>query len=191
MSDTSYNPNELMICSASRLLEDNSTVFIGTGLPMLAGALAQKMHTPNLISIFEFGGTGAILEELPLAVGERRSFHKALAASMKHDQIRFVEKVDFITTPGFLTGPGAREKAGLPPGTGPYRVVTTLGILGYDNKSKRMTLLSTQPGVSVDQVLENTGFELLVAEEITGNDPPSPAELRILREEVDKNKFYI
>ena len=81
MTDPKYNPNELMICSASRLMEDNSTVFIGTGLPMLAGALAQKMHAPNLISIFEFGGTGAILEELPLAVGERRSFHKAMAAS--------------------------------------------------------------------------------------------------------------
>jgi len=56
MADGSYNPNELMICTASRLMEDNSTVFIGTGLPMLAGALAQKMHAPNLVSIFEFGG---------------------------------------------------------------------------------------------------------------------------------------
>ena len=255
MTDPKYNPNELMICSASRLMEDNSTVFIGTGLPMLAGALAQKMHAPNLISIFEFGGTGAILEELPLAVGERRSFHKALAASgildvvetaqrgfvdygflggaqidpygnlnstvigdhdhpkvrlpgsgggndvgshcwrtiaiMKHDRIRFVEKVDFITTPGYLSGPNTREEAGLPPGTGPFRVVTTLGILGYDKESKRMTLLSTQPDVSVDEVVENTGFELLMAEEITVNAPPSAEELRILREEVDKNKLYI
>ena len=110
---------------------------------------------------------------------------------MKHDQIRFVEKVDFITTPGYLTGPGAREKAGLPPGTGPFRVVTTLGVLGYDEKTKRMKLLSTQPGITVEQVLENTGFELILAEEITENEPPSAEELRILREEVDKDKFYI
>jgi len=242
MADVSYNPNELMICTASRLMEDNSTVFIGTGLPMLAGALAQKLHAPNLISIFEFGGTGAI-------------FHKALAASgildvvetaqrgfvdygflggaqidpygnlnstvigdhdhpkvrlpgsgggndvgshcwrtiaiMKHDQIRFVEKVDFITTPGYLSGPGAREQAGLPPGTGPFRVVTTLGVLGYDEKTRRMMLLSTQPGINVEQVLENTGFELLLADEITVNEPPSQEELRILREDVDKDKFYI
>ncbi|HDD61222.1 MAG: 3-oxoacid CoA-transferase [Chloroflexota bacterium] len=255
MTESTYNPNELMICSASRLMEDNATVFIGTGIPMLAGALAQKMHAPNLICIFEFGGTGAILEELPLAVGERRTFHKALAASgildivetaqrgfvdygflggaqidpygnlnstvigdhdhpkvrlpgsgggndvgshcwrtitiMKHDKLRFVENVDFITTPGYLSGPGAREEAGLPPNTGPYRVVTTLGILGYDDKSKRMKLLAIQPGTSVDQVLENTGFELLVADEITENPPPSIEELRILREEVDKDRFYI
>jgi len=255
MDTDNYNPNELMICSASRLMEDNSTVFIGTGIPMLAGALAQKMHAPNLISIFEFGGTGAILEELPLAVGERRSFHKALAASgildivetaqrgfvdygflggaqidphgnlnstvigdhdhpkvrlpgsgggndvgshcwrtiaiMKHDRLRFVENVDFITTPGYLDGPGARERAGLPPGTGPYRVVTTLGILGYDQDSKRMKLLALQPGAEVEEVLENTGFELLLADEISSNPPPTPEELRILREEVDKDRFYI
>ena len=54
-----------------------------------------------------------------------------------------------------------------------------------------MKLLSIQPGTSVDQVLENTGFDLLVADEITENPPPSTKELRILREEVDKDRFYI
>lgn len=255
MSEINYNPNELLICTASRLMEDGTTAFIGTGIPMLAGALAQKRHAPNLVSIFEFGGTGAILEDLPLAVGERRSFHKALAASgildivetaqrgfveygflggaqidpygnlnstvigdhdhprvrlpgsgggndvgshcwrtiaiMRHDARRFVEKVDFITTPGYLSGPGAREAAGLPPGTGPYRVVTNLAVLGYHPESKRMMLLQTQPGISVEQVIENTGFDLLLAEEITENPPPSQEELRVLREEVDRERFYI
>ena len=81
MMTNNYNPTELLICTASRLMEDGSTAFIGTGIPMLASALAQKMQAPNLVTIFEFGGVGAILEDLPLAVGERRSFHKALAAS--------------------------------------------------------------------------------------------------------------
>jgi glutaconate CoA-transferase subunit B len=255
MAEKNYNPTELLICTASRLMEDGTTAFIGTGIPMLAAALAQKMHAPNLVSIFEFGGTGAILEDLPLAVGERRSFHKAVAASgildivetaqrgfveygflggaqidpygnlnstvigehdhpkvrlpgsgggndvgshcwrtiaiMRHDARRFVEQVDFITTPGYLSGPEAREKAGLPPGTGPYRVVTNLAVLGYHPESKRMLLLQTQPGVSVEQVLENTGFELLVASEVTENPPPTEAELRVLRNDVDKNRFYI
>jgi glutaconate CoA-transferase subunit B len=195
------------------------------------------------------------LEDLPLAVGERRSFHKAVAASgildivetaqrgfveygflggaqidpygnlnstvigehdhpkvrlpgsgggndvgshcwrtiaiMRHDARRFVEQVDFITTPGYLSGPGGRENAGLPPETGPYRVVTNLAVLGYHPESKRMMLLQTQPEVAMEQVLENTGFELLVAEEVTENPPPSAEELRVLREEVDKNRFYI
>ncbi len=110
---------------------------------------------------------------------------------MRHDKRRFIEKVDFMTTPGYLTGPGAREAAGLPPGTGPYRVVTNLAVLGYHPESKRMLLLATQPGVSVQQVLENTGFELLVAEQVAENQPPTAEELRILRDEVDKDRLYI
>ena len=255
MSAQEYNPNELLICTASRLMPDNTTAFIGTGIPMLAASLAQKMHAPNLVAIFEFGGTGAILEDLPLAVGERRTFHRAVAASgildivetaqrgfveygflggaqidpygnlnstvigehdrpkvrlpgsgggndvgshcwrtialMRHDSRRFVEKIDFITTPGYLDGPGARERAGLPPDTGPYRVVTTLAVMGYHPESKRMMLLATQPGVKVEQVLENTGFELLLGDEIESSPPPTEEELRILRDEVDRDKLYI
>jgi glutaconate CoA-transferase subunit B len=236
-------------------MEDGTTAFIGTGIPMLAASLAQRQHALNLVAIFEFGGTGAILEQLPRAVGERRTFHKAVAASgicdivetaqrgfieygflggaqidvygnlnttvigehdhpkvrlpgsgggndvgshcwrtiaiMRHDRQRFVPKVDFITTPGYLTGPGAREAAGLAPGTGPYRVVTNLALLGYHPATRRMVLLATQPGVTVQQVIDNTGFELAVAEDLSENPPPADEELRILREEVDKERFYI
>lgn len=54
-----------------------------------------------------------------------------------------------------------------------------------------MMLMATQPGVTIDQVLENTGFEMLMADEIEENYPPTAEELSILREEVDKNKLYI
>lgn len=251
----SFNPTELLICTAARLMPDNTIAFIGTGIPMLAAALAQRMHAPNLVTIFEFGGTGAILEELPLAVGGECTFHRAVAATgicdvvetaqrgfieygflggaqidpygnlnstvigdhdhpkvrlpgsggandvgshcwktiaiMRHDRRRFVEQVDFITTPGYLAGPGAREAAGLPPGTGPYRVVSNLAVLGFHPESKRMMLLATQPGVTVEEVLENTGFELLITDRVAENPPPTAEELRILREEVDKNRLYI
>ncbi|MFV9673934.1 MAG: CoA-transferase subunit beta [Anaerolineales bacterium] len=255
MAENGYNPTELLICTASRQVPDNTTAFIGTGIPMLAASLAQKMHAPNLVAVFEFGGVGAMLDDLPLAVGERRTFHRAVAATgladmvetaqrgfieygflggaqidpygnlnstvigeydhpkvrlpgsgggndvgshcwrtiaiMPHDQRRFVAKVDFITTPGYLSGPGAREAAGLPVDTGPYRVVTTLAVLGYHPDSKRMMLLATQPGVTIDDVIENTGFELLMADEIEAYPPPTDEELRILREDVDKDKLYI
>src|ERR1700677_3786509 len=59
----------------------------------------------------------------------------------QHDRRRFVEKLDFLTTPGYLTGLGAREAAGLPAGTGPYRVITDLAILGYHPESCRMLVL--------------------------------------------------
>ncbi len=254
-SPAPYNPNELLICTASRLMSDHTTAFIGTGIPMLAAALAQRMHAPNLVLVFEFGGTGALLDTLPLAVGEENTFHRAVSASgicdvmetaqrgfieygflggaqidaygnlnttvigdyyhpkvrlpgsgggndvgshcwrtiaiMRQDKRRFIEKVDFITTPGYLTGAGAREKAGLPPGTGPYRVVTNLAVLGFHPESKRMTLIATQPEITVEQVIENTGFELLIPGKVDKNPPPSPEELRILREEVDKDRYYI
>src|SRR5881398_404553 len=77
-----------------------------------------------------------------------------------HDRRRFVEKLDFLTTPGYLTGPGAREAAGLPPGTGPYRVITDLAVMGYHEQTKRMEVLSLHPGVELAQVRAATGFEL-------------------------------
>jgi len=69
--------------------------------------------------------------------------------------------------------------------------VTTLALLGYHPESKRMMLLSTQPGVEVEEVLENTGFDLEISDQVENNVPPTAEELRILREEVDKEKLYI
>lgn len=250
-----YKPAELLICTASRLMLDNTTAFIGTGIPMLAASLAQRMHAPNLVTIFEFGGTGAILDELPIAVGGQSTFHRAIAATgicdvmetaqrgfieygflggaqidpfgnlnstvigdyrhpkvrlpgsgggndvgshcwqtiaiMRHDTRRFVEEVDFITTPGYLSGPGAREAAGLPPDTGPFRVVSNLAVLGFHPQSKRMMLLATQPGVSVEDVIENTGFDLVIAEQVESNPPPTEEELQLLRGEIDQDGLYI
>src|SRR5919198_1464031 len=108
-----------------------------------------------------------------------------------HDRRRFVEKLDFLTTPGYLTGPGAREAAGLPPGTGPYRVITDLAVLGYDEQTKRMKVLSLHPGVTLDQVRAATGFALGVAEPLGVTEPPGAAELRILREEVDPHRYVV
>ena len=108
-----------------------------------------------------------------------------------HDPRRFVEKVDFVTTPGYLTGPGAREAAGLPPGTGPYRVITDLAVLGYDEQTKRMEVHSLHPGVALDHVRRATGFELGVREPLASTTPPTEEELCILRDEVDPHRYVI
>jgi glutaconate CoA-transferase subunit B len=108
-----------------------------------------------------------------------------------HDRRRFVEKLDFLTTPGYLTGPGAREAAGLPPGTGPYRVITDLAVLGYHDQTRRMEVLSLHPGVGLDPVRAATGFELAVREPLAVTTPPSEAELAILRDEVDPHRYII
>jgi glutaconate CoA-transferase subunit B len=107
------------------------------------------------------------------------------------DAKRFVEKVSFITTPGYLTGPGAREKAGLPKNTGPYKVITNMAILGYDGETKRMRVESIHEGYAFDDVQKNCGFQLLKAQEIAKTPIPTPHELEILRKEVDPNRYII
>ena len=97
-----------------------------------------------------------------------------------HEKRRFVPRVDFITSPAWLAGDGSRARAGLLFG-GVSRVVTTLGILGFDPATKRMRIEATHPGVTVQTIRENTGFELLEAPEVQTTDPPSIGELTMLR----------
>jgi len=104
---------------------------------------------------------------------------------------RFVEKLDFRTTPGFLTGPRAREAAGLAADSGPYRVITDLAIMGYADDSRRMQVLSLHPGVALERVQAATGFPLEVAASLTATVPPSIEELQILREEVDPHRYIL
>jgi glutaconate CoA-transferase subunit B len=108
-----------------------------------------------------------------------------------HDRRRFVDRLDFLTTPGYLSGPGAREAAGLPPGTGPFRVITDLAVLGYHSQTCRLEVLSLHPGVSLEQVRAATGFELGVHEPLGVTAPPSAQELEILREEVDPHRYLL
>ena len=255
MTATAYNPTELMACAASRILEDGKSVFVGTGLPIVASMLAQRTHAPNLLVVFEAGGIGPKIPAIPISVGDSRTFYKAVMAAsmdyvmscaqlghiyygflgaaqvdqygnlnttcigphdkpktrlpgsggandlgslchrtivlMRQDTRKFVERLDYLTTPGYLSGPGAREKAGLPRDTGPYRVITQLGVMGFDNESKKMTLVSTHPGVSIKDIVDNTGFKLIVPDIVPMTGEPTDEELRLLREELDPNRIVI
>jgi glutaconate CoA-transferase subunit B len=99
---------------------------------------------------------------------------------------KFVNKLDFMSSPGYLDGSsGARERAGMPPETGPYRVVTERALFGFDDATRRMELIAVAPWSSVDEVLADMEFEPLVAKEIKPLDPPTDRELEILRTQVD------
>ena len=106
-------------------------------------------------------------------------------AIMRHERRRFLKRVDFITTPGYLTGPGARERAGLPTPGGPWRVVTTLGMMGFDEETKRMELLGVYEGVTKDDVIRETDFDLIIKKEPETLPSPTAEEVRIFREEID------
>ncbi|MFL5245842.1 MAG: CoA-transferase subunit beta [Gemmataceae bacterium] len=108
-----------------------------------------------------------------------------------HDRRRFVERLDFLTTPGYLTGPSAREAAGLAPGTGPYRVITDLAVMGFHPETRRMEVRSLHPGKTAQQVREATGFQVTFAEPLGITTPPTLEELHILREEVDRHRYIL
>lgn len=249
--ETNYNLRELLACNGAKVLEDKKSVFVGTGLPMIASMLAQKTHAPNLFIVFEAGSMGPMMHELPISVGDSRTFYKAVCASSMHDvmslsqagyidygflgaaqmdmhgninttmigddwdkpKVRlpgsggandvgsfsnrliiiigsqskrtFVSKVDFLTTPGYLDGAGGRERAGLAKGSGPYRVITQLGVYGFDEETKRLKLISLHPGVTLDEVKQNSCFEIIIPDKVGKSYVPTEEELKILRQEID------
>jgi acyl CoA:acetate/3-ketoacid CoA transferase beta subunit len=248
--DGRYGLREYLAFMGASVLEDGKSVFVGTGLPILASMLAQRTHAPGLLILFEAGGMGPQLPELPTSVGESRTYYQGVAASSMHDLMSlsqagyvdfgflgaaqmdqfgninttvigehehpvvrlpgsggandvasyshrlitimakqstrtFVERVDFLTTSGYLDGPGARERAGLAAGSGPYRVITQLAMYAFDEGSKRLTLLSLHPGVSIEEVREHSAFDILIPEEVAISPEPTAEHLRLLREEID------
>jgi glutaconate CoA-transferase subunit B len=109
-------------------------------------------------------------------------FHLVLNS---HDKRILVPKCDFISAFGWGSGgDDARTKIGLP-GGGPKYVVTPLCVMDFEEGSKRMRLKSVHPGVSVEDVVTNTGFEIIIPQTVPQTEAPSKEELQVLRERID------
>ncbi len=242
-----YTPSELLAVMGARQLRDDTTVFAGVGIPLLAAALAQQRQAPRLTMVIEGGIVGPQIKpgRLPISTNEMRAGHRAqmlpgitdtfllaqrgfldcgfmggaqidqhgnvntsvlgtdywrpkvrlpgtggandiislcreVIIVTPHERRRFVPRVDFITSPGWLDGDGSRRRAGLVFG-GVSRVVTTLGIFGFDPETRRMRVEALHPGVSLDAVRESTGFEVLASGQPAATEPPTAEELEILR----------
>ena len=105
---------------------------------------------------------------------------------MMHEPRRFVPRVDFITSPGYLDGPpDAREHAGLPAGTGPWRVVTSKALFGFDESTRELTLLGVLDG------LADMSVKRCVDEHVERLAPPSAREIEILRDHIDPGRTVI
>ena len=102
---------------------------------------------------------------------------------MKHEKRRFVEKVDYCTSPGWIDGPGGRARRGLDESKGPRAVVTDYGVFRF-SEDKRMYLAELFPGATIEDVLNNTGFDIDVSRAVTAEEP-DPEVLRVLTEVVD------
>ena len=112
-----------------------------------------------------------------------------MIVAIKHEKRRFVEKVDFVTSPGFLNGNSTRHDTGLISG-GMYRVVTDLAIMGFDEKTKSMKVEALHPKVTAEEVRDNTGFDILIDENVGVTKAPSDEELSVLRY-LDPDRVYI
>lgn len=242
-----YTTQEFMVSACSRLINDNECVFIGVGIPLLAGVVASKSHATNSVLIYEAGGIGAVSRRLPWSISDNATTDNALVATelwrvlgdvqrgyvdaaviggaqidkfgnlnttvimgpensyqkpksrlpgsggandlassakrvliiMKLEKRKFVEKLDYITSPGFITGYDAREKFGLK-GGGPEAVITNKCILRFDPISKEMYLDELFPGVTVEEVKADVGWELKVAEDIKTVNPPTEKDIEIM-----------
>lgn len=117
------------------------------------------------------------------------SFVSRTIIFMQHDKRKFVPKLDYLTSPGWLDGPDGRRNAGLPDG-GPACVITNLAIMGFDEETRRMFLKGCFPGVSKEKVLENMGFAV-DASRAEPVPPPSVEELAILREKCDPQRLIL
>ena len=106
---------------------------------------------------------------------------------LRHERSAFVEKVDFISGAGHLDGGNSRIERGLPPG-GPCLVLTPLGIFDFAPDSKRMRVRSLHQGVTLEQVRDRTGFDLLCDGTPAATREPEDEELATLRTHVDRTR---
>jgi glutaconate CoA-transferase subunit B len=109
---------------------------------------------------------------------------------MIHEKRRFVEKCDYITTPGFLNGGNTRYEAGLPVGTGPAAVITTTGVFRFTADTKEMYLHSIHPGVTMESVRERVAWDLKVSPTLHETEPPTELQVQIVRE-LDPDGFFL
>ena len=112
-----------------------------------------------------------------------------MIVAMRHEKRRFVADVDFITSPGFISGRRSRDAAGLPEG-GMWRVVTDLAVLSFEEETREMQVLALHPGVTRDEVQDNTGFTLRFAEPLGVAEPPRQQQLEVLRR-LDPERLYL
>lgn len=250
---TDYTANELMVCQAARQLRNGEVLFVGIGLPNLAGNLARRLHAPDLVLIYESGAVGAVPERLPISIGDPALVTNSLSVCSMFDifnyylqgglidvgflqgaqidrfgnlnttvigdyekpSVRlpgsggaceiailakrvlviapqskrsFPERVDFITSPGFVDGALTRRRLGMF-GQGPAMVITNLGCFEFEEGE--MVLTSLHPGCNLEEIRKNIGWDVRIATDLKRTLAPTAQELRMIRENLDPTHLYV
>src|SRR5581483_9658072 len=141
-------------------------------------------NTPKIVnpepSVRRFNGSGG--------ANDMASNAKRTIIIARHEARKLVERVSHLTSPGFLEGGRSREEAGLR-GGGPWRVLTDKAVLGFDESTRRMKLVSVHPGVSHQELRDSTGFPIEIPSDAPVTPEPSADEVRLIRE-LDPNHLY-
>jgi glutaconate CoA-transferase subunit B len=186
IGDPSLVTNSLSVCS----MFDIFSFYLQGGLidvGFLQGAQIDRFGNLNTTVVGNYArpavrlpGSGGACEIAILA--------KRVLVIAPQTKRGFPERVDFITSPGFIDGPGARRSLGLT-GGGPAMVITDLGC--YEFTDGEMILTSLHPGCTLEQVRNNTGWNVRVSPDPRTTDEPTSEELRIVREELDPAHLYV
>lgn len=120
---------------------------------------------------------------------EISSLAKRILIITTHEKRKFPERVDFVTSPGFLGGRKERERLGLE-GGGPEAVITDLGVMKFDGETGEMILTSVHRGVKVEEIQQNTGWDLKISKDLKTTGEPSEEDLLILRQ-LDPQRIYL
>lgn len=243
---------ELVVFEGARQIGNDDTAIVGTGLPLLAGLLAQRTHAPDARLVIESGVIFPQVRPTPLSVVDPRIMHNAsklgslvealgglvqrglvdtgflggaqvdqagninstwidrgtgrvrlpgsggandIASHCRkvviltdHELRRFPVKCDYVTSPGFLGGPGERERVGLRPLS--IKVITDLCVMEADDSTGQLVVTALMPGATVDDVLANTGFQPSFAPDLGAVLPPADEELTLLRSVLDPESRY-
>jgi glutaconate CoA-transferase, subunit B len=243
-----YTTQELMAATVARQVRNDDVVFIGIGLPLIAGVVAVSTHALKAVLVYEGGGVGARTRRVPWSIADNATTDNAIAAvpmwrvltelqrglvtlgivggaeidifgnvnttvipgsggTYKRPKVRlagsggandiasaagrtiimmnlqagkFVERVAHITSPGYISGPGAREKAGLT-GGGPIMVCTQKCVFGFDDKTKEMYLKTLFPGVTVEDIKPLVGWDLKISPTLDVAELPTEEQVKLMK----------
>jgi len=114
---------------------------------------------------------------------------KRIIIIIRQSKRPFPEKVDFITSPGFLGGGSQRESLGLF-GKGPKIIITDLGIYNFDNVTKEMVLVALHPEIEIEKVRKNVEWNIKISDNLKQTEEPTEEELKVLRK-LDPKKIYL
>jgi glutaconate CoA-transferase subunit B len=114
---------------------------------------------------------------------------KRLIVMMSHDKRKFLKKLDYMTSPGHLEGPGSREKWSMV-GNGPEVVITDMCQMNFDTETKKIQLMSVHPGHSVQDILDNVMFDLKVPDTVPTTPEPTQEQIDIMHK-LDPNSIYL